>query len=52
MPIQRGHDGNGPFYRYGLTGKRYYYESSNATSRARARARAALQGRAIEARRR
>lgn len=57
MPVTRGRDATGPFYRYGkdvhpgqpASGKKYYYVASNASSRAAARALAARQGRAIEA---
>ena len=52
MPVHRGRDQRGPYYGYGAAGKRYYYASGDASSRARAKNRAALQGRAIEARRR
>ena len=48
MPIMRGQDSLGPYYKFGATGKHYYYTAGNASSRSRARKRAALQGRAIE----
>jgi hypothetical protein len=51
MPVERGRDSQGPFYRYGPTGAKYRYKANNVTSRERARALAARQGRAINFRR-
>lgn len=33
MPIHRGTDSKGPFYRWGETGKKYYYISGSKRSR-------------------
>jgi|DEB0MinimDraft_10_1074344.scaffolds.fasta_scaffold17725_2 hypothetical protein len=49
MPLESGRDARGPFVRWGKEGKRYYYRETDEDSRKRARARAVLQGRAIEA---
>jgi hypothetical protein len=51
MPVRRGRDAAGCYYQWGGMGKRYYYTPGSYRSRARAQARAARQGRAIEARR-
>jgi hypothetical protein len=51
MPVHRGRDRAGPYFRWGQTGAKYHYTAGNATSRARAKALAARQGRAVEARR-
>lgn len=48
MPIQNGKDKNGPFYRWGFTGAKYYYLPGNVKSRENARARTMKQARAIE----
>jgi hypothetical protein len=48
MPVRRGKNTHGPYYQYGDTGHKYYYTAGNGKSREKARARAALQGRAIE----
>lgn len=50
MPVQRGTDSKGPFYRWGNSGKKYRYTAGNKSSRSRAYNRAAKQGRAIKAR--
>ena len=52
MPAYRGRDSKGPFYRWGQSGKKYYYTAGNKQSRERARQKALRQGRAIHARRR
>lgn len=53
MPLQRGEttrDGERVgWYRYGDSGKRYFYEIGNERSRATAKGLAERQGRAIEA---
>jgi hypothetical protein len=49
--VKRGRDRSGPFYQYGPTGAKYRYQANDARSRGRAKAKAALQGRAIEFRR-
>lgn len=48
MPVQRGKDSNGPYYKWGQNGKRYYYSSGNTSSRTRAHHKAEKQGRAIQ----
>lgn len=49
MPVERGKDSQGPYYRWGKSGKKYHYESGNADSRDRAKERAKKQGRAARA---
>lgn len=49
MPVERGHDAKGPFYRWGTHGKKYRYTAGNPSSRVRAQNKAAKQGRAIQA---
>ena len=50
MPVMRGKDSKGPFYRWGesKTTHRYHYKSGNRISRLLAHAKAAKQGRAIK----
>ena len=48
MPIKRGTDTKGSFYKYGDSGKKYYYESGNKQSRDLAHKKASKQGVAIE----
>jgi len=48
MPIINGKDKNGPYYQFGMTGKRYYYELGNKLSREIARERCVKQARAIK----
>ena len=48
MPVERGRDQDGPFFRWGRSGRRYRYTVGDDRSRSRARARAALQGRAAQ----
>jgi hypothetical protein len=48
VPVKRGSDDRGPFYRWGDSGKRYRYTPGNEASRKRARDRAVLQGRAAQ----
>ena len=48
MPINRGRDSTGPFYRWGNQ-KRYYYISGDAQSREKAKAKAYKQAKAIYA---
>jgi len=50
MPVTRGRDDEGPFYRWGERGKRYRYTPGDDAGRRRARSRAAAQGRAAKAR--
>lgn len=49
MPVERGKDSKGPYYRWGKSGKKYHYESGNAGSRESARKKAERQGRAARA---
>jgi hypothetical protein len=49
MPVARGTDAKGSFYRFGSSGTKYYYKSGDVGSRKRARALAERQGRAIRA---
>lgn len=49
MPVARGKDSSGPFYRYGTHGKKYYYTLNDKKSREDAFKRAKLQERAIHA---
>ena len=49
MPVLRGKDSKGSYYRWGENGKKYYYKSGSEQSRERAKSKAALQGRAIKA---
>ena len=48
MPIIHGKNSNGPYYKFGLKGTKYYYEAGNKLSREIARERCAKQGRAIK----
>ncbi len=48
MPVERGQDSQGPFYRWGKQGKRYRYTAGNEGSAKRAKAKATLQGRAAQ----
>ena len=48
MPVQRGKDSKGPFYRWGNSGAKYHYKSGNERSRKIAHDKAAKQGRAIK----
>ena len=49
MPVQRGKDGDGRYYRWGDSGKRYHYKPGDKESRDKARAKAEKQGRAARA---
>lgn len=49
MPVQRGSDSGGPYYRWGSKGKKYHYESGNPRSAAAAKASARRQGKAAHA---
>lgn len=49
MPVQRGKDSDGAFFRWGASGKKYHYTEDDAESLTRAKAKAARQGRAINA---
>ena len=47
MPVERGRDTNGCFFRYGKSGKKYYYIAGNERSRNIAKNKAKKQGVAI-----
>jgi hypothetical protein len=47
MPVKRSKDSKGPYYRYGNSGKKYYYIPGNKRSRAIALNKANRQARAI-----
>ena len=49
MPIKRGTDTKGSFYRWGSRGKKYYYKTGNTSSRNRAKQKAQRQARAAYA---
>jgi hypothetical protein len=49
MPVHRGKDGQGPYYQWGGSGKKYRYESGNKSSRDSAKAKARRQGQAAHA---
>lgn len=49
MPIKRGTDSKGSFYRYGESGKKYYFKAGDPTSRANAKKKAGKQAQAIKA---
>jgi len=49
MPVEIGYDKDGPFYRWGKSGRRYHYTPGNKASRKRAKAKAEQQGKAIRA---
>ena len=48
MPIQRGNDSHGSFYRWGTTGHKYYYKTNNSRSRENAKEKARRQGIAVK----
>jgi hypothetical protein len=48
MPVQNKKDSQGWYFRWGDSGKKYYYITGNAKSRQAARDKAMLQARAIE----
>lgn len=47
MPVRRGKDSKGSFYRWG-SGKKYYYKTGSDSSRKKAKKKAAIQGHAIK----
>jgi len=49
MPLIKMIDSIGPFYKWGQSGKKYYYIPRNAQSRNKAKQKALKQGRAINA---
>lgn len=49
MPVQKGNDSNGSYFRWGEHGKKYYFDSNSNRSKQLARKKAEKQGRAIKA---
>jgi len=49
MPVMRGEDSEGYFYRYGKSGKKYYYNPNKKQSREKAKHLASIQGKAVKA---
>lgn len=49
MPVERGRDKDGSFYRYGPSGAKHHYRANDPADRERAQAAAERQGRAIRA---
>jgi hypothetical protein len=49
MPVDRGQDSKGPYYRWGGSGKKYRYTAGNKRSRKMARDKATKQGQAARA---
>jgi hypothetical protein len=49
MPVEKGKDTNGYFYRWGKHGKKYYFKKDSKSSKTLAYNKASLQGRAIKA---
>lgn len=49
MPVRRGKDSKGTYYKWGDSGKKYYYETGNKKSREKAKEKARTQARAIYA---
>ena len=49
MPLHRGHDEKGPYFKWGKHGKKYHYKAHNERSRTLAKEHAERQGRAEHA---
>lgn len=49
MPVHRGEDSDGPYYRWGDSGKKYHYEAGDEESRKKAKEKAKRQGQAAHA---
>jgi len=49
MPVHRSKDGDGPYYQWGESGKKYRYKQGNKRSREEAKKKAENQGRAARA---
>lgn len=47
MPVRSGKDSKGSFYRYGESGKKYYYKTNDKVSRSRAKKKAKAQEKAV-----
>jgi len=50
MPINRGKDKKGLYYRFGRKGKKYHYTAGNTNSRRAAKSKARKQAKAIKSR--
>lgn len=48
MPLKRGQDGEGPYYKWGRRGKKYHYSPSNKRSRQTAKGKAKADRKRIE----
>ena len=49
MPVKSGKDSKGSYYKWGKSGKKYYYIAGNKKSRSSAKRKAEKQGKAIHA---
>jgi hypothetical protein len=49
MPVRRRQDGDGPYYQWGDSGKKYRYKSGDKESREQAKRKATKQGQAARA---
>jgi hypothetical protein len=49
MPVHRSKDGDGPYYQWGESGRKYRYKPGNKSSREEAKKKAEKQGRAARA---
>lgn len=49
MPVHRGKDGEGPYYQWGNSGKKYRYTAGDKKSREEAKGKATKQGQAAHA---
>jgi hypothetical protein len=49
MPVRRHEDGDGPYYQWGDSGKKYRYKPGDKESRERAKKKATKQGQAAHA---
>jgi hypothetical protein len=49
VPVRRRRDGNGPYYQWGESGKKYHYQAGDQSSREAAKKKAEKQGRAARA---
>lgn len=49
MPVHRGKDGEGPYYQWGESGKKYRYKTGDKGSRHQAKSKAVKQAQAVRA---
>jgi hypothetical protein len=49
VPVHRSKDGNGPYYQWGQSGKKYHYEAGDKSSRQKAKEKAERQAKAARA---